>query len=133
MMDTLEHSKQLVAAGFTQKQAEVQTKLLNEVFVSDFATKKELKDGFDRIDAKFKEVELKFKAMDHKIDSGFKEMDLRFGEMDIRFTAISIQLKEIRQEIADRPIRDMIKFFGFSVALVTLVGGAIVIYQFVIR
>ena len=125
-MDTLEHSKQLVAAGFTQKQVEVQTKLLNEVFVSDFATKKELKEGF-------KEVDLKFKAMDHKIDSGFKEMDLRFGEMDIRFTAISLQLKEIRQEIADRPLRDMIKLFGFSVALVTLVGGIIVIYQFVIR
>ena len=100
-MDTLEHSKQLVAAGFTQKQAEVQTKLLNEVFVSDFATKKELKEGF-------------------------KEMDLRFGE-------ISLQLKEIRQEIADRPLRDMIKFLGFSVALVTLVGGVIVIYQFAIR
>ena len=100
-MDTLEHSKQLVAAGFTQKQAEVQTKLLNEVFVSDFATKKELKEGF-------------------------KEMDLRFGE-------ISFQLKELRQEIADRPLKDMIKFFGFSVALVTLVGGVIVTYQFVIR
>ena len=101
MMDTLEHSKQLMAAGFTQKQAEVQTKLLNEVFVSDFATKKEVKEGF-------------------------KEMDLRFGE-------ISLQLKEIRQEIADRPLRDMIKLFGFSVALVTLVGGIIVIYQFVTR
>ena len=101
MMDTLEHSKQLMAAGFTQKQAEVQTKLLNEVFVSDFATKKEVKEGF-------------------------KEMDLRFGE-------ISLQLKEIRQEIADRPLRDMIKLFGFSVALVTLVGGIIVIYQFIIR
>ena len=100
-MDTLEHSKQLMAAGFTQKQAEVQTKLLNEVFVSDFATKKEVKEGF-------------------------KEMDLRFGE-------ISLQLKEIRQEIADRPLRDMIKLFGFSVALVTLVGGIIVIYQFLIR
>ena len=100
-MDTLEHSKQLVAAGFTQKQAEVQTKLLNEVFVSDFATKKELKEGF-------------------------KEMDLRFGE-------ISFQLKELRQEIADKPLKDMIKLFGFSVALVTLVGGVIVIYQFIIR
>ena len=118
-MDTLEHSKQLVAAGFTQKQAEVQTKLLNEVFVSDFATKKELKEGFDRIDIKFKEIDVNFKEMDQKIDSGFKD--------------ISLQLKEIRQEIADRPLRDMTKFLGFSVALVTLVGGIIVIYQFVIR
>ena len=111
-MDTLEHSKQLMAAGFTQKQAEVQTKLLNEVFVSDFATKKELKEGF-------KEVDLKFKEMNHKIDSGFKE--------------ISIQLKEIRQEISDKPIRDMMRLFGFSVALVTLVAGIIVIYQFFLR
>ncbi len=118
-MDTLEHSKQLVAAGFTQKQAEVQTKLLNEVFVSDFATKKELKEGFDRIDIKFKAIDVKFKEMNHKIDSGFKE--------------ISIQLKEIRQEISDKPIRDMMRLFGFSVALVTLVAGIIVIYQFFLR
>ena len=112
-----------MAAGFTQKQAEVQTKLLNEVFVSDFATKKELKEGFDRIDAKFKE-------MDHKIEYGFKEIN---HKVDSGFKDIFIQLKELRQEIADRPIKDMIKLFGFSVALVTLVGGAIVIYQFVIQ
>ena len=94
--------------------------------MSDFATKKELKEGFDRIDIKFKEIDVKFKEMNHKIDSGFKDVNARF-------TDISIQLKEMRQEIADRPLRDMIKLFGFSVALVTLVGGIIVIYQFIIR
>ncbi len=98
--------------------------------MSDFATKKELKDGFDRIDAKFKEVDLKFKAMDHKIEYGFKEIN---HKVDSGFKDIFIQLKEIRQEIGDRPLRDMIKFLGFSVALVTLVGGIIVIYQFVTR
>ena len=64
--------------------------------------------------------------MNHKIDSGFKDVNARF-------TDISIQLKEMRQEIADRPLKDMIKLFGFSIALVTLVGGIIVIYQFIIR
>ena len=91
--------------------------------MSDFATKRELKEGF-------KEVDLKFKAMDHKIEYGFKEIN---HKVDSGFKDIFIQLKEIRQEIADRPLRDMIKLFGFSVALVTLVGGIIVIYQFVTR
>ena len=101
--------------------------------MSDFATKKELKEGFDRIDIQFQQIYLKFDAINQRfkvIDQRFIEMDQK---MDLRFGEISLQLKEIRQEIADRPIKDMIKLFGFSVALVTLVGGAIVIYQFVIR
>ena len=44
IFDTLAYSKKLIAAGFTEKQAEVQAELLAEIIEERIATKRDLKE-----------------------------------------------------------------------------------------
>ncbi len=118
-MDTLEHSRQLVAAGFTRQQAEVQTKLLNEVFVSDFATKKELNQGFSEVQLQFKEVQLQF-----------KEVNNQFREIQNQFREVHIQINELRAEIKSLPGLILQKLFSGLAIAAAILAGIISLIQF---
>jgi hypothetical protein len=44
VFDTLEYAKKLKAAGFTEKQAEIQAEALAEMFENQIATKRDLRE-----------------------------------------------------------------------------------------
>ena len=111
-MDTLEHSRQLVAAGFTQQQAETQTKLLNEVFVNEFATKKELNQGFSEVQLQFKEV------------------NNQFREVQNQFREVHIQISELRAEIKNLPGMILQKLFSGLAIAAAILAGIISLIQF---
>ena len=79
--DTLKCARRLIAAGYTDKQAEVQAEIMAEAFVFNvdaLVTK-------DYLDARFAEQEA-------RIDARFMEQDARF---DARFSDIDIKLAGI--------------------------------------
>lgn len=118
-MDTLEHSRQLVAAGFTQQQAETQTKLLNEVFVNEFATKKELNQGFSEVQLQFKEV-----------NNQFREVKNQFKEVQNQFREVHIQISELRAEIKNLPGMILQKLFSGLAIAAAILAGIISLIQF---
>lgn len=57
--DTLAYSKKLVAAGFTQQQAEVQAETFAEIIDEHIATKQDLKEMEIALKRDMKELELR--------------------------------------------------------------------------
>ena len=125
-MDTLEHSRQLVAAGFTQQQAETQTKLLNEVFVNEFATKKELNQGFSEVQLQFKEVNNQFR----EVQNQFREVKNQFKEVQNQFREVHIQISELRAEIKNLPGMILQKLFSGLAIAAAILAGIISLIQF---
>jgi hypothetical protein len=55
--DTLAYAKKLIAAGFTQQQAEVQAEVLKEIIDEKLATKQDLKDAVKDLRHEIREME----------------------------------------------------------------------------
>lgn len=137
-MDTLVHSNRLVEAGFTRKQAEVQTQLLKEVIMSDLAKQADVTCGFRDMNSSFKEVQnqfrevnAQFKEIDNRfkeIDNRFKEVDNRFDQVQIQIEGLSLQIKELAVLIKDRPALDfinVIKMLGLLMGFLFAVSAAL--------
>lgn len=91
--DTLKCARRLKAAGYTDKQAEVQAEIMAEAFVFNMdalVTK-------DYLDARFAEqearIDSKFSEQDARIDGRFSEQDAR---IDSKFAHIDVQFAEIK-------------------------------------
>jgi hypothetical protein len=55
--DTLAYAKKLIAAGFTQQQAEVQAEVLKEIIDDKLSTKQDLKDAVKDLRREMREME----------------------------------------------------------------------------
>ena len=69
--DTLAYAKKLIAAGVSEKQAEVQAEALAEIVEDQLATRKDLKEMEVSLERSIKELELRLKY----------ELTLRMGIM----------------------------------------------------
>lgn len=87
MADTLMYFKKLEAAGFSRQQAEVQVEMMNEFTANSFATKQDLKDLEQRMDARFVRLESELARMSDRIT-------IRLGGlMIVGFTAMAAFIK----------------------------------------
>ncbi|MFP4080575.1 MAG: hypothetical protein ACLFTM_08100 [Ectothiorhodospira sp.] len=96
--DTHSHIKRLIAAGFTEAQAEAQTQALLELLENRLVTKDDIRDMATRQD--LAEMRQEMATKDDIRDMATKD--------DIRDMATRQDLAEIRQEMATKDdIRDM--------------------------
>jgi len=97
--DTLKCARRLIAAGYTDKQAEVQAEIMAEAFVFNM----ESLVTTDYLDARFAEqearIDTRFAEQDARFDARFNKQDLaleiRFSTLELKFTE---QMGELRGE-----------------------------------
>ena len=86
--DTHSYVKKLVAAGFTEPQAEVQAEALIELVYEGLASKQDLKEFEVRVDARFDRMEARneeLKALD-RIDGISDALETRIREAELRIS-----------------------------------------------
>lgn len=81
VFDTFENVKKLKAVGFSEAQAEVQTRIITDLVESQLVTRQYLDERFKEVDTRFKEVDTRFKEMELRLT-------IRLGAMIV--VAISI-------------------------------------------
>lgn len=124
-----------------------------EVFVNEFATKKDfdslvttMKLEFQRVDNRFDALEAKFVAIDNrfdsldarfkKIDNRFEAMEARFGGIDNRFNSLENKISKILILIEERPSTQLINavmmlalFVGFALTMAALLPTLLKIFH----
>ena len=104
--DTLQYSKRMQAAGFSEEQAEAQAEEIKILIDNKMATKDDLRQSeerinhrFDGISHQFHEVDQKFINLEERMNHRFNEVNQQFKEVDHRFKEVDYKIKEMGQKI----------------------------------
>lgn len=124
--DTLDYVRKLEAAGVPAVEAEVHARTLNEALAGSVATRSDLTNLGNAIDARFETfqnaIDARFESFRQAIDARFEGVDLRFANLESRLNA-SIDTVELR---LGGKIEKLQWMFGVLVAM----NGAIIIQLF---
>lgn len=92
MFNALKYTEELEKAGFSRNEAEASLKVLIEVMNENFATKSDLRELEQRMDAKFQAVDNRFQVLTQIMESRFQAVDARFSAVDARFQELEYKL-----------------------------------------
>ncbi|MDN5848136.1 MAG: CCDC90 family protein [Nitrococcus sp.] len=93
MLDTLKYSKHLQSAGVSQAQADAQAEALRDAVTETVATKAQLENVEQRLDAKIDGVE---QRLDAKIDGVEQRLDAKIDGVEQRLSA---EISQVRAEV----------------------------------
>ena len=82
--NALKYVEELRAAGFPDKQAEAQVRLLNDIVDSDLATKRDIKELDLKIESTKNELKRDIKELDLKIESTKNELKRDIKELELK-------------------------------------------------
>ena len=122
IMDTYEYASKLRAGGFTEQQAEAQTRALAEIVEKQLATKNEVAEHEQNLRRDIKEAELRLQGQ-------IREAELR---LEARIAETNSRIAETNSRIAEARA-DVIKWvLGLSVAQTGLIVGLMAKFTHVI-
>ena len=99
VFDTHAHVKKLIAVGFTEAQAEVQTQVVTELINEQLVTKKDMKE----LEVKLKELETVLKRDMKELETGLKR-DLKEIETGLRHEIKEMETG-LRHEMKEMELR----------------------------
>ena len=131
IFDTLAYSKRLIAAGFTQRQAEIQADTLKEIIDEKIASKRDLKELDVNLSRDIKELEVALKTdmkeLEVALKTDMKELEVALkSDIEEKHVSLKRDMKEMeittKSSLKELEMKLTIKLGGMMAAAIAIVA-----------